>query len=490
MAADKQAVREARPPKRRHLRPELVRCLILCADPGQTELYSELLREVADCQIDVISRLESPFEWLGRSSYHFVVMDGVPEPLALLERVKRLSSVTGVIIVSDRATVEEAVAAVRLGAEDYLKKPFSVESFQLAVKRALDRKAVFGDDSGAANYLHLLNACQMISATLERPHIFAIVQSYLARALQSDHSAIYALSGGGPVRVEDFGDGTNRDRAMEEILDIAVHAAGIVPGLSASGDTDRFVERGQLTPGLFAFRFRCGGDTEYFCVCLSPRKPHSVEAFESQLRMLRTQIEVAGKNIEQYLGVQNLAFVDDATGLYNTRYLNTILDREIAQARDSSRPFAVLFIDADRFKQVNDSHGHLIGTRLLNELGNHLKRFVRESDTVFRYGGDEFVAVLSGCDLTTARLVAERIRQSVESSSFLASEGLGVQFTVSIGVALFPEHAASKRAIIEAADRAMYTAKRESRNSVFIAHVEPAVGAAGGEGAGDGAVGA
>lgn len=479
MAAAKHAVREARVRKKETPRSSLVRCLIICADPSQAELCSELLREVADCQIDVISRIESNFEWIGRSSYHFVVMDGVPQPLELLERVKRLSPVTGVIIVSDRATVEEAVATVRLGAEDYLKKPFSVESFQLAVKRALDRKAVLGDDTGAANYLHLLNACQMISATLERPHIFAIVQSYLARALQSDHSAIYALSGGGPVRVEDFGDGANRDRAMEEILDIAVYAAGILPGLSASGETARFVERGQLTPGLFVFRFRCGGGTEYFCVCLSPRKPPSVEAFESQLRMLRAQIEASGKNIEQFLGVQNLAFVDDATGLYNTRYLNTILDREIAQSRESSRPFAVLFIDADRFKQVNDSHGHLVGTRLLNELGNHLKRFVRESDTVFRYGGDEFVAVLSGCDLATARAVAERIRQSVQEASFLVSEGLDVQFTVSIGVALFPDHAASKRAIIEAADRAMYAAKKGARNSVFIADAVADGGAVG-----------
>src|SRR6185312_5490368 len=117
-----------------------------------------------------------------------------------------------------------------------------------------------------------------------------------------------------------------------------------------------------------------------------------------RLRMIRAQIEVTGKNIEQYLGVQHLAYVDDATGLYNTRYLNYILDREIAQAAATSRAFAVLFIDADKFKGVNDTHGHLVGTKLLNELGVQLKRLVRGSDTVFRYGGDEFVAVLSPCD--------------------------------------------------------------------------------------------
>jgi diguanylate cyclase (GGDEF)-like protein len=145
------------------------------------------------------------------------------------------------------------------------------------------------------------------------------------------------------------------------------------------------------------------------------------------------------------------------------------LDREIAQSKSNGKSFAVLFIDADRFKGINDNHGHLVGTKLLNELGEHFKRFVREKDTVFRYGGDEFVAVLSSCDLPTARLVAERIRESVEKHAFLSDEGLNLHFTVSIGVAIFPEHANSKKEIIDAADHAMYDAKKTTRNSVTIA---------------------
>jgi diguanylate cyclase (GGDEF)-like protein len=188
--------------------------------------------------------------------------------------------------------------------------------------------------------------------------------------------------------------------------------------------------------------------------------------------MLKAQIEVTGKNIEHYLGVQQLVYVDDATGLYNTRYLNYILDREITQSEASQKSFAILFIDADRFKLVNDTHGHLIGTRLLNELGNHLKRYVREKDTVFRYGGDEFVAVLSPCDLFTAKSVAERIRQSVEKKQFLKNEGLDIHFTISIGVALFPDHAKTKKDIIEAADQAMYCAKKTTRNRVSISQLE------------------
>ncbi len=472
------------------------RILLVEEDPKEAEFYSELIREVATCQVDVLSRIDNSLDWVGRSNYQLVVIN-MPkaEPsteaqpparpsleessgvaglggLGVMEQIKRFSPETSVIILSDRASVEQAVAAVRLGAEDYLKKPFSPEAFQLAVKRGLDRKTVFGNDMGAASLLSLLNSCQMISATLEQEKIFGVIRSYLGRELRSPYSAIYTLNGNEPERLEVEGlaidDVGAPQKAMLEILDIALQAANPLSGMAVANEWSRFIDRGQLTPGLFVFRFKCAGKVDYYAVCLSPVRPQSVEAFESRLKILRAQLEVTGKNIEQYLGVQHLVYVDDATGLYNTRYMNYILDREIAQAKASSKSFAVLFIDADKFKQVNDVHGHLIGTKLLNELGEQLKNLTREKDTVFRYGGDEFVAVLSPCDLTTAMTVAERIRYKIEHHEFLHSEGKNLHFTVTIGVAMFPEHASSKREIVEVADHAMFSAKRKSRNSVTL----------------------
>jgi diguanylate cyclase (GGDEF)-like protein len=318
----------------------------------------------------------------------------------------------------------------------------------------------------------------MISASLEQRKIFEIIRSYLARELKTGYSATYSLHDGETVRLDDPQNSAPnserlperpQDRAMQEVLEIALHATNPLPAMIKSGETFRFIERGQLTPGLFVFRFRCASDTDYFCVCLSPEKPAAMESFESRLRMLFAQIETTGKNIQRYLGVQNLVYLDDATGLYNTRYLGFILDREIAQARATHLSFAVLFMDLDQFKGVNDTHGHLVGTRLLHEMGIQLRKFVREKDTVFRYGGDEFVAVLSPCDLSTAKAVAERIRASVEKKSFLQREGLNIHLTMSLGVALFPNHADSKKAIVEAADRAMYASKKSTRNAVTIA---------------------
>jgi diguanylate cyclase (GGDEF)-like protein len=446
--------------------------LLIGEDSKQIEMYTELLAEVVACRVDVISRIENGFDWVGKGNYHLVVIDlpmsSKPNALALLEQIKRISPATSVILVSEQAEVQEAVAAIRLGAEDYLKKPFSVEAFKLAVKRSLDRKAVFGVDNQASRFLSLLIACQMVSASLEQKKIFGIIQSYLSQELKCQHTAIYSLQGKDPIRIE---TGEREDRAMQEVLDIALRASAPLHSMVDTNEMYRFIDRGQLTPGFFVFRFQCAGQSDYFFICMSPQQPAPLDAFEGRLRMLKTQIEVTGKNIEQYMGVQHLVYVDDATGLYNTRYLHNVLDKEILQSQSTGRPFAVLFIDADKFKTVNDSNGHLIGTRLLYELGDQLKRYVRDTDTVFRYGGDEFIAVLSACDLATAKVVAERIRQSVEKRAFLESEGLQIHFTVSIGVALFPEHAKSKKEIIDAADQAMYDAKKTSRNSVTVAKV-------------------
>jgi diguanylate cyclase (GGDEF)-like protein len=448
------------------------RVLLVEADPNETEVYSDLIREVADCTVDVVNSAENSIEWVSASNYHLVVVDAsTPETdgLGIVEQIKWISPVTSVILVSERATIEQAVAAVRLGAEDYLEKPFNIESFRLAVKRGLDKKALFGtENSDVSQFFNLLNSCQMISASLDQGKVFNVLRSYLSRELDCDHTAIYSM---------DLADQTAKmveggfDRAMQEVLDIALLASNPLPKMITGNEYSRFVEKSQLTPGLFVFRFRCVGPVEFFCVCLSPQSPALLDGFESRLRMLRAQVEATGKNIERYQGVQNLVYVDDATGLYNTRYLNYILDREITQSKATSKPFAVLFVDADKFKGVNDNHGHLVGTKLLNELGEQIKKFVRDKDTVFRYGGDEFVAVLTACDLPTAKAVAERIRAAVEKYEFLSNEGLALHFTVSIGVALFPDHASSKREIIDAADRAMYDAKKTTRNSVTIAEV-------------------
>jgi two-component system, cell cycle response regulator len=167
--------------------------------------------------------------------------------------------------------------------------------------------------------------------------------------------------------------------------------------------------------------------------------------------------------------LRGLTYTDDLTGLYNQRYLEIVLERELSLAKRKATEFSVLFLDLDHFKNVNDSHGHLIGSRLLLEVGQEIKKALRESDVTFRYGGDEFVMILAHTGLADAILVAERVRVQIEKKRFLAREGMDIRLTASIGVAAVPEHAATKEQILQAADEALYGVKKAVRNKVIAA---------------------
>lgn len=453
------------------------RALLIESNPREAEVLSDLLLEVGDCKLDRLAEPDHAEELLSRIDYHLVIVAAVEDAGAagiseVLERIKRARPTTAVLVVSSNATVEQAVAAMRTGADDFLARPCDPALFKTAAKRALDRRAAYGQSTDASGLLDLMVTCQLISASVEETHVLGLISGYLGRLTGSDFCEVYRSTPQGPqVVVEAAGtrDGSPKDQTLAEVLAIALQAASPFSGWSEADPSFREIKKGQLTPGLFVYRFEFVGGAEYFICGLSPRSARGLSDLESRLRLLRAQIEVTVRNIERYRGIQRLAYLDDATGLYNTRYLSDLLAREIEQATQSNRSFAVLFMDVDRFKQVNDTHGHMVGTKILQDMGGQLRKYVRDSDTVFRYGGDEFIAVLSPSDLKTAQTVAERIRAAIEKYTFMKTEGLNIQLTVSIGVALFPEHAASKRAIMDAADHAMYTAKRSSRNAVYTA---------------------
>lgn len=161
--------------------------------------------------------------------------------------------------------------------------------------------------------------------------------------------------------------------------------------------------------------------------------------------------------------------VDATTGLYNAPFLKTVLDLEIEESKLSGKPLSVIFADLDRFKRVNDRYGHTVGTKVLVEVAQVFKKQLRETDKIFRYGGDEFVAVLGTCDLETAVRIANRIRRALVERDFLADEGYDISLSGSFGVAWYPEAGRTRKALIESADQAMYRAKRKKGNRVEVA---------------------
>jgi diguanylate cyclase (GGDEF)-like protein len=182
-----------------------------------------------------------------------------------------------------------------------------------------------------------------------------------------------------------------------------------------------------------------------------------------QLRRSRQELDDRNQELER------LAVTDLLTGLHNRRYLIDAFDREIRRADRNERPFCILMIDVDRFKQYNDTHGHLAGDEVLRTMGLVLKDATRGIDVVARYGGEEFICLLPECDLEHAVVAGERIRTRLARESF---EGGPV--TISVGAAEFPMHGEAAAEVIGEADAALYQAKESGRDQVRSAPSKPA----------------
>jgi diguanylate cyclase (GGDEF)-like protein len=159
---------------------------------------------------------------------------------------------------------------------------------------------------------------------------------------------------------------------------------------------------------------------------------------------------------------------DGLTGLYNRRYMDEALSRELARSVREGQPAALLLIDIDHFKQINDDKGHQVGDQILQHVAHLLADRVRSSDLVCRYGGEEFLVWLPGMQLEDARAMAELLRIRCESAPLLM-EGVPVMATLSIGVAAYPQDAQQIESLISQADRSLYLAKHQGRNRVCVA---------------------
>jgi diguanylate cyclase (GGDEF)-like protein len=190
------------------------------------------------------------------------------------------------------------------------------------------------------------------------------------------------------------------------------------------------------------------------------------------LRAVRILLEPAATALDNALLLKRaeaLSVTDDLTHLYNSRYLNLVLRRETKRASRSGRPLSLLFIDLDGFKAINDTHGHLYGSRALVEAAAVVRGSARETDVVARFGGDEFAVILPDTGGEGAYAVGERVRQRIAEHKFLADDALDIHLTASVGVATLPDVAASPEELIEAADQAMYRVKESGKNNIQAA---------------------
>jgi len=229
---------------------------------------------------------------------------------------------------------------------------------------------------------------------------------------------------------------------------LGVGLLAFIAGAFITGPLERLSEAaGRVAAGDLSVELPAGGSGEV---------GYLTRAFNTLVSRLREK-ESQGE-------LEKLSLTDSLTGLYNRRHLMGTLASEVQRSRRLRRAFSVLLADVDRFKQYNDTHGHLAGDAALVKIAEVFRRTTRQVDCVARYGGEEFVVMLLEANLATATLVAERIRARV------AEQDLGEgNLTLSIGVAEYPDGGDTPEELIATADAAMYKAKGSGRNQVVVA---------------------
>ena len=187
------------------------------------------------------------------------------------------------------------------------------------------------------------------------------------------------------------------------------------------------------------------------------------------LSLLSDQAAVAISNASLHQMISRQAYSDTLTGLPNRRALDERLEEEVLAARRNSYSIAVIMMDLDGFKNVNDTYGHATGDNVLRTVFNQMARGVRTTDFLARYGGDELTLILSQTEMTSAQIVSEKILEGMRNIKYTLPDGRRLQLGISGGIAIYPVHARNGADLLRAADAALYQAKKHKRGTFEIA---------------------
>jgi diguanylate cyclase (GGDEF)-like protein len=334
-----------------------------------------------------------------------------------------------------------------------------IRPLQAALKRRLGRADVLAD------------MIRSVNASLEPESVAEALVSRVSSWIPAPGWLVIADDGGGQTR-QMAADG------LEPPFESAAHAVAAwvmrSGAVYSTGDvaTDRRVSD-TASAAAVGFPLSCRGNTIGALVAIDRAPSTSAPRFSaSTLAALLASIEPGAIALENALRVQRaeaLSVTDDLTQLYNSRYLSQVLRRETKRASRSGRPLSLLFVDLDGFKSINDTHGHLFGSRALVEAASVIRASARETDMVARFGGDEFALILPDTGSEGAAAVGDRVRDRIAAFSFLRGDGLNIRLTVSVGVATLPDVAATADGLIQAADEAMYWVKDHGKNGIHVA---------------------
>ncbi len=455
------------------------RILVVEDDRFFREMFHNLLRGEG-YEVDTAASPVEAIDSLSKKEYHLVVTDLVMPDMSgldLLFRVKQHDPDIEVILVTGNANVETAIYALKNGARDYLIKPINHDEFKHAVSLCFEQRRLLNENIGLKSLVHLYQVGQTIANCLEMERLNALIIDSLAKEVGSGRVLGLFPDSEGRLVLSEIRGFSEHDG--EKLVEVMLHDCMRYQGTtcdfkrldnyfaSESGLNDTL--KSELKEALIVFIRSKSALQSVIILFNNPDGTFQSEINYRNINFILDQSSLAFENAIRYATAKNLLYIDELTGLFNYRYLDVALEREIKRAERYGSSVTVIFIDLDLFKGVNDKFGHLVGSRVLKEVGKLLKKSVREVDLVIRYGGDEYTVILVETSTSGAAIVAERIRSTIEAHQFLSEDGHDIRLTACLGYASYPEDTKSKQDLLDAADRAMYRGKESGRNMVFRA---------------------
>ncbi len=453
------------------------RILVVEDDSFFREVFQELLREEG-YEVDTAASGAEALDKLTHKEYHVVVTDLVMQGISgldLLSRVKQFDPAIEVILVTGHANVESAIYALKNGARDYLVKPINHDELKHTVALCIEQRRLLDENLELKGLVSLFQASQAIANCLEMERIYTLVVDALAKEIGVSRAIGYFQEGDDLVlkELKGFEQG-NGDRVGALLYPYIQRQKEKTGNIFVRLDEKILRSQGidDINKAMLLF---IRSKTHLHGIIILFNEPGSdfrSDINGKNLHFLLDQSSLAFDNAARYAMARNLVNIDELTGLFNYRYLDIALEREIKRTERYSSSLSIIFLDLDLFKNVNDTHGHLVGSKVLKEVGMLLKKMTREVDFVFRYGGDEFTIILVETGMAGAAIVAERIRRSIEAHNFLADEGFQIKITACLGYACFPDDSKSKTELLELSDQAMYHGKLSGKNVVHHVSVK------------------
>lgn len=427
------------------------------------ELYQEqLLKE--GYQVEVCEDGDCAVARMEQGGIDLVLTDMVMpglDGLAVLKAARSLPNPPEVILITGHASLESAIDALKSGARDYLVKPFDASELRHLVKTCLDQRRLLDENQQLKSQIRLFQSGQALSSFIDLELLLPQAVERLLRELGGGVGFGFLLNQGGGTKFHGLiGIESMQAREIPELLHDCFDAQD---GFYLLSDSERnLLAPVEVSPGTVGLLpLKADGELRGGVVVFDAPSFTCNESLPvDRLHYLTEQISIGFSNACRYQSAQDLMHTDDLTGLYNHRYLQIALDHEVRRSQRYGLQFSLLFMDLDHFKGINDRHGHLSGSAALKEVGLLLRRCVREVDTLFRFGGDEFAAILVDADAKTSRIIAERIRKAVDEHVFLQDQKTPCHLTATAGYATFPSDSTDQQELLDLADQAMYVGKQ------------------------------